>query len=150
MAFPYQQNQFTPYQPFYPAYAMPTMAPVIPQQQQQTSAPRIKLDTVSGKTAADVYNVNIGEEVILYDIDNPVVYKKYRNMENKLEEQIFDLVPHIDKPTEEYHQINMDEYLKADAVEEIISERVKEEVEKRLSEISFTPKATRKTTKGDE
>lgn len=149
----YQNYPYVPYQPYYQPYIAPT--PNIPTQQVQTpqqapqTMPQIKLDTVSGKTAADVYNVGMGEEVILFDIDSPVVYKKHRGLDNKLDMQIFDLTPHIDEPKEEIPKVNLDEYIKADAVEKIVTDRVKEELDKRLSEISFTPKTTRRNKSED-
>ena len=144
---PYQQN---PYQPYFQPYAMQAqpMVQTPPPQPQPVSSP-IKLDTVSGRTSADVYNVNMGEEVILFDIDNPIVNKKHRGLDNKLETQLFDLVPHVDTSVEETPKVNLDEYLKADTADKLIKDRVKEEVEKRLSEISFTPRP-RKQNKTEE
>lgn len=151
---------YSTYQPTTPAYynpylyypQIPTVTPV-PQpvasvpQQTATAIPSIKLDTVSGRTAADVYEVNAGEEAVLIDIDNPCVYRKTRGTDNKLEFQIYDLIPHVDQDSQSSAPVvNLDEYVKADAIEDIVTERVKKEVDKRLSEISFTP-ATKKRTK---
>lgn len=102
------------------------------------------LDTVSGKTAADIYNVDMGKQAILIDIDNPVIYKKSRDMNNKLEMEQYDLVLHVEAPKENEPKINPDEFVKKDSIDKIVATRVKEEVEKRLSEISFAPKTTRK------
>ena len=156
--YPTYQPQMNPYQFQYPygGYFNPMVVPPSQGQVSETSSsnsstPGIKLDTVSGRTAADIYNVNVGEEAVLIDIDNPCVYKKSRGADNKLEFQIYDLVPHIEQNSQPSSPpINLDEYVKADAIDNIVTERVKEEVERRLSEISFTPKTTRKAKMVDE
>lgn len=146
---------YNPYQnPYYNPYMMPSIAPVatpqVPTTPQQPTMPQMKLDTVSGKTAADVYNVDLGQEVILFDIDNPFVYKKHRGTDGKLTMDIFDLTLHKEEPKEEQLKINLDDYMKADDIQSLVDKKVKEEVDKRLSEISFTPKTTRSKAKGDE
>ena len=108
-----------------------------------TSNPLI-LDTVSGRTAADIYNVDMGKQAILIDIDNPVIYKKSRDMNNKLEMQQYDLVLHADEPKEETPKIDLNDYVKKDSIGKIVDDRVNEIVDKRLSEISFAPKTSRK------
>ena len=134
--YPYQQYPYPVY-PQYQPQALNVNAVTTP------SNPLI-LDTVSGRTAADIYNVDMGKQAILIDIDNPVIYKKSRDMDNKLEMIQYDLIPHIDEPKVTAPQINLDEYVRKDTVDKIVEDRVKEEVDKRLSEISFTPKTTRK------
>lgn len=144
---PYQNPYLNPY---YPTYMAPQVAPVAPQTAQPT-VPQMKLDTVSGRTAADVYEVAIGQEAILFDIDNPVIYKKQRGTDGKLTMDIYDLTRRESEQKEEPQKIDLNEYMKADAIQSLVEKRVKEEVEKRLSEISFTPKSTRsKASKGDE
>lgn len=143
MAYPTQPVTY----PYYvPSYVAPQQtAPAAP-----TPTNQPKLDFVSGRTAADVYNVNVGEEAILIDIDNPCIYKKSRSLDNKLDMQVFDLTPHVDAPAPEYHQVNLDEYMKADAITQLVNDTVKKEVEEKLSEISFAPKSSRRTSKGEE
>ena len=135
-SYPYQQYPYPVY-PQYQPQALNVSATPTP------SNPLI-LDTVSGRTAADIYNVEMGKQAILIDIDNPVIYKKSRDMDNKLEMLQYDLVLHVDEPQVVAPQINLDDYVKKESVDKIVEDRVKEEVDKRLSEISFTPKTTRK------
>ncbi|MCR5503426.1 MAG: hypothetical protein K6F53_10490 [Lachnospiraceae bacterium] len=146
--YPYQQNPYQPY--FQPYVAQPQPVAQAPAPQPQVANSPIKLDTVSGRTAVDVYNVNVGEEVILFDIDNPTVYKKHRGLDSKLETQVFDLIPHVEAPAEEPVKVNLDEYMKADAADKMIKDRVREEVEKRLSEISFAPRTRKQNSKTEE
>ena len=145
----YQPTYYNPYA-YYPQVPQ-TAPPVPPVTAPTTPTPQIKLDTVSGKVGADVYNVNLGEEVILFDIDNPCVYKKSRSADNKLELLAFDLVPHIEQESQPIMpEINLDEYVKKDAIDKMVADRVKKEVDKRLSEISFAPKSRRKSSEVDE
>lgn len=147
----YQPTYYNPYA-YYPQPATPqvTPAPTAPSVN-PVPAPQVRLDTVSGKVGADVYNVNIGEEVILYDIDNPCVYKKSRSADNKLELLTFDLVPHIEQESQPtIPEINLDAYVTKDVIEKMVSDRVKKEVDKRLSEISFAPKTRKKTVEVDD
>ncbi len=117
--------QFNPYQPYQP-YQYPTI--------------QRKVDLVQGKSAADVYPVNAGEDVILIDMDNPYVYHKSRGFDNKLEPmQMFDLIPHEEK-VEKVQQVNLDGYVKFDQVEQMI----RDEVEKRMSDITLKPTPKRK------
>lgn len=134
---PYQQYPY----PYYPQLSNGQMQPM---SSMPSATNPLILDTVSGRTAADIYNVDMGKQAILIDIDNPVIYKKSRGMDNKLEMLQYDLVLHVDEDKESIPKINPDEFVKKDSIEKIVSTRVKEEVEKRLSEISFTPKTTRK------
>ena len=135
---------YNPYQQYsYPVYYPQPVTPVNqvqaqPQTPMQTNTSPLILDTVSGKTSAEIYNVEMGKQAILIDIDNPVIYKKSRSMENKLEMEQYDLVLHVDEPIDNTPKINLDEYVKKDAVEQMIQK----EVDKRISEISFTPKTS--------
>ena len=146
----YQPTTPTYYNPYLYYPQVPVTPNPIPQPTQTpttSTTPSIKLDTVSGRTAADVYEVAMGQEVVLIDIDNPCVYRKTRGIDNKLEFMIYDLIPHVDQDNQSSAPVvNMEEYVKVDAIEDIVDERVKKEVDKRLSEISFTP-ATKKRTK---
>lgn len=138
---PYQQY---PYPMYYPQ-PMQMQNPTNTTSTQTQGSPLI-LDTVSGRTSADIYNVDIGKTAILIDIDNPAVYKKSRSMDNKLEMEQYDLVLHVDEPKDKAPKINLDEYVKKDTVEQMIQK----EVDKRISEISFTPKtSTRKKASED-
>lgn len=112
-----------------------------------------KVDFVQGKTCADTYPVNAGEEIILVDMDNPFVYRKARGFDNVLEPMmIFDLVEHKD---EEVKQFDINDYATeleskiSKDVEKSMNQKIKDEVEKRLSEISFTPAKKTTAKKGE-
>ena len=145
---PYQINPYMyPYNYGYMPYTTPTtpimQTPASTASTTTNTTSNLKLDTVSGKTAADVYVVNPGEEAVLIDIDNPCIYKKVRSMDGKLESATYDLTLHVDQPENTAPQVDLTGYVTQEAIEQIVEDRVKAEVEKRLSELSFTPTPTR-------
>lgn len=136
----YQQYpQQAPYQPQIQAqYQQPNN---IPMQQQQT-IPAHKFDIVQGRLAADMYQTENGQEVVLFDMDNPCVYKKKRGADGKLSPmEIYDLVLREENPGVK----NFDNYVKKDQLEEIISNAVKDEVERKLSEMTLKPSTKKKS-----
>jgi hypothetical protein len=104
---------------------------------------RTVIDRVQGEASADVYPCHPGQEVILIDMDNPIVYRKSRGMDNKLERQRFRLVP--DEKTEEPKQkIDLAGYVKEADIAQIVADAV----EKKMSEYTLRP--TKKTKQVEE
>ena len=133
---------------FYPQMAQPNMVNNMNANMNTNPTVQRKVDLVQGRAMADVYPVDAGTEVVLVDMDNPVVYRKARGFDNVMQPmEVFDLTPHKEKEAKE-PKIDLSAYVKADEIDGIIEERIKEEVDKRLSEISFAPKKT--TTKKGE
>lgn len=104
---------------------------------------RTIIDRVQGEASADVYPVQPGQEVILFDMDNPLVYRKARSADNKLEKQRFRLVPD-EKEVEKKQTLDLSGYVK----EEDIAQIVAEAVEKKLSEYTLRP--TKKAKQAEE
>ena len=111
------------------------------QQMQNLQQLRTVLDRVQGEAAAVVYPVQPGQEVILFDIDNPYVYRKSRGLDNKLEQQRFRLVEDV-KETEPKVTVNMDEYVKVSEIAQIVADAV----DKKMSEYTLKPTKKAKTT----
>ena len=111
------------------------------QQMQNLQQLRTVLDRVQGEAAAVVYPVQPGQEVILFDIDNPYVYRKSRGLDNKLEQQRFRLVEDV-KDTEPKVTVNMDEYVKVSEIAQIVADAV----DKKMSEYTLKPTKKAKTT----
>lgn len=104
---------------------------------------------VANKTAADLFNVNPGQEAVLIDMDMPYVYRKARTSDNKLQPlQWFDLIPHKEPVIKE--EVNLDGYVRADELETEYVRRadlnkiISDEVERRMSEV-FTKPSRRKS-----
>ena len=111
------------------------------QQMQNLQQLRTVLDRVQGEAAAVVYPVQPGQEVILFDIDNPYVYRKSRGLDNKLEQQRFRLVEDV-KETEPKVTVNMDEYVKVSEIAQIVADAV----DKKMSEYTLKPTKKAKAT----
>ena len=106
---------------------------------------RRRAELIQGKVAAEAYQVFAGEEVYLIDMDNPVVYRKARGFDNILEPlEEYTLTLKEDAPPEE--KVDMSQYLTAEEVEK----KINEEVEKRISQLSFKPQTKRRKTEEEE
>lgn len=102
-----------------------------------------KFDVVQGELAANMYHTENGQEVILMDMDNPYVYKKRRGADGKLEPiEKYKLVKEEEAPVAD----SLKDYVRQEELQAIIENIVKNEVEKKLSDITLKP--TRK--KGEE
>lgn len=108
-------------------------------QQGYPAMPQPKIsEFVQGELGATIFPINYSnQEAYLIDTDNPdIVYKKSRDVNGKLTPLVkYRLVPVEDKKEE----IDMKEYVKSDELLDLVSELVQNEVEKKLSEISFKP-----------
>lgn len=149
---PSYQPNYQPYQQAYPQY--PQQAPYQPQIQQQmqqsnnlsmqtqqaVSSP--KFDVVQGELAANMYQTENGQEVILMDMDNPFVYKKKRGLDGKLEPmEKYQLVKVDDTPQP---QVDLKDFVRQEEIESIVEKLVKNEVDKKLSEITLKPSTRKK------
>ena len=156
------QNSYQPYYPQYPQYQQqynqqqysqqsvysPQIQPQIQQTnnlpmqtQQAVSSP--KFDVVQGELAANMYQTENGQEVILMDMDNPFVYKKKRGLDGKLEPmEKYQLVKVDDTPKP---QVDLKDFVRQEEIESIVEKLVKNEVEKKLSEITLKPSTRKKS-----
>ena len=143
-----------PYPQYYPQYA--PQSPYLPQNQQVISNPNnvpsarpqsnlaTKFDVVQGELAANMYQTENGQEVILVDMDNPFVYRKKRGLDGKLEPmEKYKLV----KEEQEKPEFDLKDFVKQEEIGAIVENMVKKEIDKKLSEITLKP-STRK--KGEE
>lgn len=146
-------NQFQPYnsqmqqpmvqQPMMqqPQYSMQAMnnqmvqQPMVQQNRYQSYSPQMrrKFDTVQGEIAANVYPVDIGEEVILMDIDNPYIYKKRRGFDGKLETEKNVVVRYEEEAHDEAPDLSG--YIRREEVDMMIQNAVQNAVEQRMSEM---------------
>lgn len=92
---PYMQSQQMPQ---YPAQAQPQYVPQSTYQQ-QTQNPQNGLIWVRNKTEADQYPVAPNNVVVLWDINEPCVYRKEADATGKPSVRIYDLIERVaDKP----------------------------------------------------
>ena len=110
------------------------------QQQAQVVPPKV-VDYVQGELGATIYPVAYNQEVFLLDMEDPNrVYRKSRDGNGKVSPlEKCRVVPEEDTKTPE---VDLKDYVKVDDILDIVSEAVQNEVEKKLSEISFKPTAS--------
>ena len=140
------------YNPYFYQPQMVSQAQMLPQNQTQMATQPIiqrKFDIVQGKIAAETYPVDAGSELYLMDMDNPFIYRKARGFDNRLEPME---VYRLERVTEEKEEkVDVSGFVTQETLNEIIDnqleKRIKEEVDKRISEISFAP--TKKPTRKD-
>lgn len=101
---------------------------------------RTVIDRVQGEASADVYPVQPGQEVILFDIDNPYVYRKSRGMDNKLEQQRYRLVLDEKEQETEPQTVDLSGYVREEDIAQIVSDAV----EKKMSEYTLKPTKAKK------
>jgi hypothetical protein len=134
------------YNPYFPQSYQPYPQYQPYMQQAQTQG----ITWIQGKNAALSYPLGAGQSAILMDSDAPYVYKKETAPDGRpLPMEVYRLVKEDDKQEK---GDPMKDYIKADQIDEIITEKVedivRDEVERRLSEFSFKP--TRKSSKNTE
>lgn len=139
----FQQSYYTPQVPYQPQTATQIQQPNNLPMQQQNAVTSPKFDVVQGELAASMYQTENGQEVILLDMDNPFVYHKKRGLDGKLEPmKKFQLV---EVTEEKKHEVDMKEYVKQEELESIIETIVRNEVDRKLSEITLKASTKKKT-----
>ena len=104
-------------------------------QQMQQRNQGLIVEYVQGEASADVFPVNNGQKVILFDIDNPFVYHKERDMNGSLTKKKFRLVEEKEETPAKVEPIDMSQYIKADDIALIVAEAV----DKKMSEYTLKP-----------
>lgn len=104
-------------------------------QQMQQRNQGLIVEYVQGEASADVFPVNNGQKVILFDIDNPFVYHKERDMNGSLTKKKFRLVEEKEEAPAKVEPIDMSQYIKADEIAMIVAEAV----DKKMSEYTLKP-----------
>lgn len=104
-------------------------------QQMQQRNQGLIVEYVQGEASADVFPVNNGQKVILFDIDNPFVYHKERDMNGSLTKKKFRLVEEKEEVPTKAEPIDMSQYIKVDEIASIVAEAV----DKKMSEYTLKP-----------
>ena len=107
-------------------------------QQMQHQNQRTIIDFVQGEASADVFPVNNGQKVILFDIDNPFLYQKERDMNGILNKKKFRLVEEIAPEPIDVEPVDFTKYVKIEDVDQMIADAI----DKKMAE--YTLKPTRK------
>lgn len=133
----YTQNYYPQYQ--YPQYQQPIPQPV--QQPQNQILAWIKDE----KEAID-FPLSAGQSIFLMSQTEPYLYMKSIDQLGKptfLKKRLVD-------ESETQDKLDMKDYIRKEEIEDLITDLIQKEVEKRMSEISFKPTKSRKPMVIDE
>lgn len=129
------------YQPMYQQAYQPSYVPqpTMPTAQQQTG-----IVWITDENIARNYAVAPGNSVLFMNENEPYLYMKSADATGKPSFRKSRLVD------EETTDNKNEDYIKREEIEEIISNAVQKEVEKRMSEISFKPTKRQRTVINDD
>ena len=137
-------NYYGNYYSNYPQqqYPQPIQQPVaIPQPQNQILA------WVKDEKEAVDYPLTAGQSIFLMIQTTPYLYAKSVNQLGKPTFIKKRLVDESDNPS---NDVNLSDYIKREEIEDLIMDRIQNEIEKKFSEISFKPTKSRKQVIVDE
>ena len=134
----YTPNYYQPYQQ-YPQIQQP-MQYQIPQNQ-------VLAWVKDEKEAAD-YPLSAGQSIFLMTQDESYLFGKSCDQLGKVTFIKKRLVDESERKTNEY--VNTNEFVRKEEIEELIMDRIQNEIEKKISELSFKPTKTRKPVIIDE
>ena len=136
----------------YAPYPYPQYQYIQPTIQQPVQQPSLICEWVQNKQAAASAQTPLGATGIYMDISEPLVYKKEMGMDGKpLPMETYRLVRENEVAPVQAEDLKR--YVREDEISEIITNRiediVKEELDRRLSELSFKPTRKAKASAED-
>ena len=134
----------------YPAYQQQYPQPmqvVQPVQQTQQTTPNQILAWVRSEEEGVNYPLSAGQSIFLMNQTEPYLYMKSVDQLGKTTFLKKRLVDESDTPD---NKVDLKEYIRREELEDLITDRIQREVEKRVSEISFKPTKTKKSVIIDE
>lgn len=126
-------------------YQFQQMPTAYQQYQQQPSIPQTPIVWVSSEDVVRNYPIAPGGSVLFMNENEPYMYMKTADQLGKasiIKKRL------VDETDEKESKVDLKEYIKREEIENLIQDAVKNEVEKRMSEISFKP-TKRKQTEED-
>lgn len=127
-------NNYPQYQPYQQPIQQPMQQPQIQQQVQQTIPQQI-LVWVQSEDEATKYPLQAGQSLFLMNQNDSYLYMKSVDQLGKptfIKKRLVDETDNTDK-------VDMSEYIRREEVDNLISDKIQKEVEKRMSQISFKP-----------
>lgn len=137
-----------PYYQSYPAYQQQYQQPIQVQQQlpQQNASNQI-LAWVRSEDEGVNYPLTAGQSIFLMNQSEPYLYMK---SVDQLGKTTFLKKRLVDESDNQDSKVNLNEYIRREELEDLISDKIQHEVEKKMSEISFKPTKARKQVIIDE
>lgn len=137
----YYPNYQSNYQPNYPQYQQPMQYQYTPPTQNQVLA------WVNGEKEAMDYPLSAGQSIFLMNQNDNYLYAK---SVDQLGKTTFIKKRLVDESDNKEPTVDLSEYIRREEIENLISDKIQREVEKRVSEISFKPTKTKKQVIVDE
>lgn len=128
----YQQQYQQPIQPVQPIMQQP----IAQQPTQQILA------WVQSEDEGINYPLNAGQSIFLMNQKEPYLYMK---SVDQLGKSTFIKKRLVDESDNQESKIDLSEYIRREEIENLISNKIQKEVEKKISELSFKPTKTKKT-----
>lgn len=135
------QNYNPNYYQNYPNFQQQYQQPII---QQPISAPTVQnqiLAWVQTEKEAMEFPLNAGQSIFLMNQNDNYLYMK---SVDQLGKTTFLKKRLVDESDTQENKVDLSEYIRKEEIEDLITDRIQKEVEKRVSQISFKP--TRKKT----
>lgn len=126
----YYQN-YPNYQQQYPQPMQVPQQPVI-----QTSTQNQILAWVQTEDDAIKFPLNAGQSIFLMNQEQPYLYMK---SVDQLGKTTFIKKRLVDESDNQDTKINLKDYIRREEIEDLITDKIQKEVEKRVSQISFKP-----------
>ena len=137
----YYPNYQSNYQPNYPQYQQPMQYQYTPPTQNQILA------WVKDEKEAIDYPLQAGHSIFLMNQNDSYLYAKTCDQLGRVTFIKKKLVDESDGVNE---KVNVKDYVRREEIEDLITDKIQREVEKRMSEISFKPTKTKKPVVIDE
>lgn len=136
----------------YPQYAqIPQQYQQMPQQlPQQMPQPQIQQSGIVWVTSEDTvrnYPIAPGGSVLFMHENEPYMYMKSADQLGKTSIKKSRLV---DETESHENKADLKDYIKREELEELITDRIQKEIEKRISELSFKPTKSKKVVSEEE
>lgn len=135
---------------YYPTYPQQYPQPVqIPQVQQTIQQPQNQiLAWVKDEEEGVNFPLSAGQSIFLMNQNAPYLYMKSVDQLGKSTFMKKRLVDESDHP--ENANVNLKDYVLREEIEDLITDKIQKEIEKKISEISFKPTKTKKPVIIDE
>lgn len=130
-----------PYYQSYPNYQQQYQQPIQPIQQPIQQPQNQILAWVQSEEEGVNFPLNAGQSIFLMNQKEPYLYMK---SVDQLGKSTFIKKRLVDESDNQENRIDLKDYIKREELEDLITDRIQQEVEKKVSEISFKP--TRKKT----
>lgn len=125
-------NYYPNYNPTYPSYQQP----IQPTQTPQSTTPNPTLVWVQNEDEAQKYPLSVGQSIFLMNQSDNYIYMK---SVDQLGKTTFMKKRLVDETDDNNNSIDLSEYIRREELEDLITDKIQKEVEKRVSQISFKP-----------